>query len=83
MNGRLKRLLGKRGEYRVIGIPIKNLEYDQSEPTLRVPTESEVAIRLGQLQLARGKGAEAESEFAAAVAIDPMTSTRGAHRIRS
>jgi len=67
---KIKRMLARR-KLRVIGIPIENLEYDRSAPTARVPTEGEVAVRLGQLQLMYRDGEAAEIEFAAAVALDP------------
>ncbi len=68
---KIKRILEKRGKLQVIGIPIENLKYDRTEPTDRIPTEVEVAIRLGQLHLVNQNGKAAELDFAAAVALDP------------
>jgi tetratricopeptide (TPR) repeat protein len=68
------RVLQSKDEFRVIGIPIKNIQYDRTEPTVRIPTEVEIAIKLGELLLRRGEGAAAELEFAAAVALDPTAS---------
>lgn len=58
------------GGMKVLGIPIAKLDYDRTEPKVRVPGASEVAVRLGQLHLSNGKPERAEAEFQAAIALD-------------
>ena len=56
---------------RVIGYPIAALDYDDSEPKVRPPGSGEIALRLGELHLARQELAQAEIEFRTALAADP------------
>lgn len=58
------------GGMKVLGIPIAKLDYDRTEPKVRVPGAGEVAVRLGQLHLSNGKAERAEDEFQAAIALD-------------
>lgn len=62
----------KRHPWRVVGIPIAALRYDRAEPSVRIPEEDEVALRLGQLSLARGDSALAETSFLAAISHNPI-----------
>lgn len=62
----------RRGEqWRVIGIPLEALDDDRTEPVVRVPSDAEIAIHLGQLSLAVSDGAAAEGSFRAALESDP------------
>jgi len=69
---RPRRFPGKKHPWRVIGIPLAALKYDQSEPTVRTPEPDEVAVRLGQLSLIQGDFEFAESSFSKATTHNPL-----------
>jgi tetratricopeptide (TPR) repeat protein len=60
----------KRGDWRIVGIPLENLEYDRTPPESRVPLEGEVATRLGAFHISMGKPDRAQPLFQAALEID-------------
>ena len=60
----------KRGDWRLIGIPIENLDYDRRKPVVRKPSRDEVALRLGQLQLSNNQPRKAQALFEAALAAN-------------
>lgn len=64
----------KNGDLRVIAVPVSSLEYDESEPSVRLLNKGEVALRLGELSLAKGKFEDAENEFRTAIAGNPNDS---------
>jgi tetratricopeptide (TPR) repeat protein len=69
----IQRML-ERGDLRIIGIPLAKLDFDRSDPTVRVPSVDEIHVRFGQLGLSGGDGERAEVEFSAAIAFNPENS---------
>lgn len=65
-----RRLRATRRVY-VGGYEIAKLSYDRREATSRAIAPGEVLVRLGELQLARGKAASAERVFREALEADP------------
>ncbi len=63
----------RKGNWRVIGVPLAALEYDRTEPIARIPTSTEIAIHLGQLSLSVSDGAAAEGSFRSALALEPSS----------
>ena len=63
----------KRGDLRVLGIPLAKLSVDRRPPTSRVPPPDEVHVRLGQISLFAAKFERAEKQFRAAVARNPAS----------
>ena len=64
----------RKGDWRLLGIPLENLQYDRTKPSTRKPTESEVAARLGSLQLANSAARKAQVLFQAALEADSTNS---------
>lgn len=64
----------ERGDWRVIGIPLDKLEFDDETPRTRIPSAQEIATNLGQVQLSMGRGKEAQVLFASALELDPSSS---------
>jgi Tfp pilus assembly protein PilF len=64
------RLKLKRGDWRLLGIPIENLDYDRRKPKVRKPPRDEVALRLGQLQLVNHEAGKAQTLFETALAAN-------------
>ena len=60
----------REGDWRLLGIPLENLQFDRTKPTTRKPTESEVATQLGSLQLANNAVREAQVLLQAALEAD-------------
>jgi len=56
---------------KAVGFPVEALNHEPAEPRLRVLSDAEISVRLGQLALAGGDGATAANLFETAVAADP------------
>ncbi len=63
---KIRRILERR-KLRVIAMPLASLDYDESEPSVRNLTQGEVAFRLGELSLYKGRFENAEEEFRMAI----------------
>jgi tetratricopeptide (TPR) repeat protein len=63
------------GKMRVIGIPIASLDFDDSEPSVRIATEAEASARMGVLALRTGQMKEAGQYFRQAAELDPTNAT--------
>lgn len=64
----------EKGDWRLLGVPLDKLPYDRSPPAVRTPSSAEIAIRLGQLQLARGEAPKAQVLFSSALTEEPTNS---------
>ena len=64
----------RKRKWNIVGIELSDLEYDRTEPTVRIPSRVFVATSLGELSLRSRNPKAAEDSFVAAISLDPSQS---------